>query len=63
MSVKNIIDPTMTVTMYCVKCRTMVAVTGLERTVLKNDRHALRGQCPHCSTFVYKIVSKDEVFN
>jgi hypothetical protein len=52
-------DATMTHPMYCVKCRTMVTVTGPKKIVMKSSRHALHGSCPHCSTSTYKIISKD----
>jgi RNase P subunit RPR2 len=45
--------------MYCVKCRTMVTISAPKRVVLKNDRHALKGTCPHCTTSTYKIVARD----
>lgn len=50
-------DPTKTETMYCVKCRTMVVVTGPEIVSMKSDRPALKGKCPHCGTSTYKIIS------
>jgi Zn finger protein HypA/HybF involved in hydrogenase expression len=43
--------------MYCVKCRTMVTVTGPKQVQMKSSRHALQGKCPHCSTNTYKIIS------
>lgn len=50
-------DPTTTETMYCVKCRTMVVVSGPERVTMKSERPALKGKCPHCGTGTYKIIS------
>jgi RNase P subunit RPR2 len=55
----TIADATITIPMYCVKCRTMVIITAPKRVVLKNDRHALKGVCPHCATSTYKIVARD----
>jgi RNase P subunit RPR2 len=52
-------DATNTVKMYCVKCRTMIIATAPQKVVLKNDRHALKGACPHCSTATYKIIPKE----
>ena len=59
MSQETITDATSSLSMYCVKCRTMVTVTAPKRVVLKNDRNALKGACPHCTTSTYKIVARD----
>lgn len=59
MSQEIITDATSTLLMYCVKCRTMVSISAPKRVVLKNDRHALKGTCPHCETSTYKIVPRD----
>lgn len=56
---QQLTDAANTVQMYCVKCRTMVVTTAPKKVVLKNDRPALKGVCPHCSTSTYKIVPKD----
>jgi Zn finger protein HypA/HybF involved in hydrogenase expression len=53
-------DATTTHSMYCVKCRTMVTITGPKKVVMKSSRHALQGSCPHCNTSTYKIVAKSE---
>lgn len=45
--------------MYCVKCRTMVTVTGPKVVTMKSNRNALQGKCPHCSTSTYKIFAKN----
>ncbi len=52
-------DATMTHPMYCVKCRTMVTVTGPKKIVMKSSRHALQGKCPHCSTSTFKITKAE----
>jgi hypothetical protein len=44
--------------MYCVKCRTMVSITGAKKVVMKSSRHAIQGNCPFCNTATYKIVAK-----
>ena len=59
MSQETISDATSALSMYCVKCRTMVGISAPKRVVLKNDRHALKGTCPHCATSTYKIVARD----
>ena len=46
--------------MYCVKCRTMVTITGPKKMVLKSSRHALQGKCPHCSVSTYQIIAKTD---
>lgn len=50
-------DAATTIKMYCVKCRTMVMVTAPKKVQMKSSRHAMQGNCPHCSTKVYKIIS------
>ena len=50
-------DPTVTESMYCVKCRTKVIITGPEKVTMKSDRPALQGFCPHCNTKTFKIIS------
>jgi hypothetical protein len=40
MSSENLTDATSTHQMYCVKCRTMVTITGPKKMVLKSSRHA-----------------------
>jgi hypothetical protein len=59
MSQETITDAASSMSMYCVKCRTTVTVTAPKRVVLKNDRHALKGSCPHCSTSTYRIIPRD----
>jgi hypothetical protein len=53
-------DPTNTETMYCVKCRAMVVVTGPEQFEMKSGRPAIKGKCPHCQTMTCKIIAKDK---
>lgn len=52
-------DASQTAQMYCVKCRSMVTVTAPKRVVMKSNRHALQGNCPHCSYSTYKIVARN----
>lgn len=59
MSIENMSDAAVTQQMYCVKCRTMVTITAPKKVVMKSSRHALQGNCPHCSTKTYKIVTKN----
>ena len=51
-------DATVTQPMYCVKCRTMVTITGPKKIVMKSSRHALHGKCPHCSTSTYRLITR-----
>lgn len=57
---ENLSDAAVTQPMYCVKCRTMVTITAPKKVVMKSNRHALQGKCPHCTTNTYKIVAKHD---
>jgi hypothetical protein len=59
MSETELKDATKTHNMYCVKCRTMVTITGPKVVTMKSNRNALQGSCPHCSTSTYKIFAKN----
>lgn len=59
MSQENIENAAVTEQIYCVKCGTYVIVTAPEKITMKSNRPALKGICPHCSTFTYKIISKN----
>lgn len=41
--------------MYCVKCRHSVMVVDPKSIVLRSQRPAYMGKCPHCSTYTFKI--------
>jgi hypothetical protein len=38
----------------------MVTITAPKKVVMKSNRHALQGKCPHCTTNTYKIVAKQD---
>lgn len=42
---------------YCVKCRKKVAMKNATAVTLKNGKPATKGQCPVCSTGVFRIGS------
>ena len=44
---------------YCVKCKTNTPTLKGHTVILANDRRALRGICPNCSSEIYKILPKD----
>jgi len=44
---------------YCVKCKTNTPTLKGHTVILANDRRALRGVCPNCSSEIYKILPKD----
>jgi len=43
---------------YCVKCKSKVGAKDPKEYIMKNNRIALRGICPVCSTKVFRIVGK-----
>lgn len=55
----TVMDAATTHQMYCVRCRTMVTIVDPKRVVMKSQRHALHGRCPHCEAATYKIISKE----
>ncbi len=42
---------------YCVKCRKKVAIKNAKDVLLKNGKPATKGECPECSTGVFRIGS------
>ena len=40
---------------YCVKCRTKTDMLNPVKTILKNNRKALRGICSVCGTSMFRI--------
>lgn len=55
----TVVDAAATQQMYCVRCRSMVTIVDPKRVVMRSERHALHGKCPHCETATYKIVARD----
>jgi len=45
---------------YCVKCKKKVIVKDPKNYLMKNNRHAIKGTCPHCSTKVFRIVGMNK---
>ena len=43
---------------YCVKCKKKVYVKNPKEYIMKNDRVAVKGSCPDCSTKVFRILGK-----
>jgi len=41
---------------YCVKCKAKVNVNNPKYYVMKNKRISIKGNCPTCSTKVFRIV-------
>lgn len=48
---------TETAVAYCVKCRTKREMLAPERSVTKNGRSALVGQCPVCGTKLFRFIT------
>lgn len=44
---------------YCVKCQEHVDIQDEEEVTLKNGQPAVRGDCPDCSTQVFRMMSGD----
>jgi uncharacterized protein (DUF983 family) len=40
---------------YCVKCRVKREMTGVENTVMKNGKAAVKGACSECGTKMFVI--------
>ena len=40
---------------YCVKCRSKRTMKNPVETKLKNGRPAVKGECPTCSTKMFRI--------
>ena len=47
---------------YCVKCKTTTPALKGHTVILANDRRALRGVCPNCSSEIYKILPRNKDF-
>jgi len=41
--------------MYCVKCKGNVDSKKTSNVRFRNGRHAIKGKCPDCGTFLYEI--------
>ena len=48
---------------YCVKCKTTTPALKGHTVILANDRRALRGVCPNCSSEIYKILPRKKDFS
>lgn len=40
---------------YCVRCKKKVEIKNPQKVKLKNGRPATKGDCPNCSTKVFRI--------
>ncbi|MFH1317037.1 MAG: DUF5679 domain-containing protein [Candidatus Woesearchaeota archaeon] len=45
---------------YCVKCKKKVHISKSHKIVMKNNKHAVQGKCPSCSTEVYRITGNEK---
>lgn len=54
------VDMARTESMYCVKCRTKVIVSGPKLISWPNNRRALEGKCPHCNTKTFRVVKNTD---
>jgi len=48
------------ITAYCVKCNKKVNVKNPKRYVMKNKRVSVKGNCPFCSTKVFRILGMEK---
>jgi len=48
---------------FCVKCKTTTPALKGHTVILANDRRALRGVCPNCSSEIYKILPKNRDYS
>ena len=55
----NVDKNTKTESMYCVKCRVKVIVTGPNIVKWSNNKEALEGYCPHCNTKTFRVMKKN----
>jgi Domain of unknown function (DUF5679) len=46
---------TVTITAYCMRCRSPKEIHDAEAITMKNGRAAARGICPTCGTKVFKL--------
>ena len=44
--------------MHCVKCRKKVDVSDAKPAITKNNKHCMKGTCPHCKTNLIVFVKK-----
>lgn len=42
---------------YCVKCKEKVEIKDAKEVTMKNNRKAISGSCPKCSTKVFRMIS------
>ena len=40
---------------YCVKCKAGREMKDPQSVTMKNGRHAMKGVCPVCGTWMYRI--------
>jgi DNA-directed RNA polymerase subunit RPC12/RpoP len=40
---------------YCVKCKKKVEMKNAKEVTMKNGKKAMKGECPHCGTKVFRI--------
>jgi hypothetical protein len=43
---------------YCVKCKAKKDIKGAKEIVMKNQRKAVKGECPTCGTGMFRILGK-----
>lgn len=49
----------MSETAYCVKCKSKVDIQNPHPTTLRNNKSAITGTCPVCSTKVFRIIKNN----
>ena len=42
----------------CMKCKKEVEISNGKEVVMKNGMRAMKGECPNCSTKVFRILGK-----
>ena len=42
----------------CMKCKKQVPIKNPSKVVMKNGMEAVKGECPTCSTKVFRIIGK-----
>ncbi len=55
-AIKKIKEKVPKIWAYCVKCRNKVIAKEPMDYIMKNNRKAIKGICPHCSTKVFRII-------
>ena len=43
---------------YCVKCKSKKEIKNGTKVTMKNDRKAMKGECPTCGTGMFRILGK-----